>query len=244
MGIYQVAPTCPCVTLLRFVEGERSHRLAREVLDGWVNGPDAPVEATAAALARAESARAVVLVEGNSDQMALATLASRHGRDLGAEGIVIVPIGGAHAATRYLVRFGPEGAGLTVVGMCDAGEEHHFLRGLAVGGFGSSQNRIEMERLGFFVCEDDLEDELIRASGRVAIEALLDSQGDLGSFQTFRKQPAWRQEGFEAQMRRWLGAGSRRKLRYARLLVLWLDLEQMPRPLRAVLAATTGTPTR
>ena len=131
-----------------FVDGERRHRLAREVLDGCVSGPDAPVEATAAALARAESARAVVLVEGISDQMALETVASRHGRDLGAEGIVIVPIGGAHAVTRYLVRFGPEGAGLTIVGMCDAGEEHYFRRGLAAGGFGSSQNRIEMERLG------------------------------------------------------------------------------------------------
>lgn len=77
-----------------------------------------------------------------------------------------------------------------------------------------------MERLGFFVCEEDLEDELIRASDRVAIEALLDSQGDFGSFQTLRKQPAWRQEGFEAQMRRWLGAGARRKPRYAHLVSL------------------------
>ena len=238
-----MAPTCTCVRVLRFVDGERRHRLAREVLDGCVSGLDAPVEATAAALARAESARAVVLVEGISDQMALETLASRLGRDLGAEKIVIVPIGGAHAVTRYLVRFGPEGAGLTIVGMCDAGEEHYFRRGLSAGGFGSSQNRIEMERLGFFVCEEDLEDELIRASGRAAIEALLESQGDLGSFQTLRKQPAWRQEGFEAQMRRWLGAGARRKLRYSRLLVLSLHLDRMPRPLKAVLAAT-GTPTR
>jgi len=103
------------------------------------------------------------------------------------------------------------------------------------------ESPIEMERLGFFVCAEDLEDELI-ASGRVAIEALLDSQGDLFSFQTLRKQPAWQQERFEAQMRRWLGAGARRKLRYARLLVLSLHLDRMPRPLKAVLA-TTGTPT-
>ena len=225
------------------MDGEQRHRLARELLDGYVSGPDAPVEATAAALARAESARAVVLVEGISDQIALETLAGRQGRDLAAEGIVIVPIGGAHAVTRYLVRFGPKGAGLTIAGMCDAAEEHYVRRALATAGVGSAQNRIEMERLGFFVCEKDLEDELIRASGRVAIEALLDSQGDLGSFQTLRHQPAWRQEGFEAQLRRWLGAGARRKLRYARLLVLSLPLDRMPRPLTAVLAST-GTPTR
>ena len=94
-----------------------------------------------------------------------------------------------------------------------------------------------MERLGFFVCEKDLEDELIRASGREAIEALLDSQGDLGSFHILRQQPAWRLEGFDAQVRRWLGAGARRKIRYARLLVESLPLDRMPRPLLAVLSA-------
>jgi hypothetical protein len=221
------------------VDGERRRRLAREVLDGYVSGPDAPVEATAAALARSESAQVVVLVEGISDQIAVETLAGRQGRDLAAEGVVIVPIGGAHAMRRYLVRFGPEGVGLTIVGMCDSAEEHVVRRGLAAAGFGSPQSRIEMEQLGFFVCDKDLEDELIRASGRSAIQALLDSQGDLGSFQTLRQQPAWRQEGFEAQMRRWLSAGARRKLRYARLLVLSAPLDRMPRPLTAVLA--TGT---
>jgi hypothetical protein len=50
--------------------------------------------ATAAALARAESAHAVVLVERISDQLALEILASRDGRDLGPKGIVIVPMGG------------------------------------------------------------------------------------------------------------------------------------------------------
>jgi hypothetical protein len=213
--------------------------LAREVLDGWISGPDAPVEATAAALARARTARTVVLVEGISDQLALETLANRQGRDLEAEGVVIVPIGGAHAVARCLARLGQEGAGLAVVGMCDAGEEDYFRRGLVAGGFGPAQNRTEMEGLGFFVCDEDLEDELIRASGRVAIEALLASQGDLGSFQTLRQQPAWRHVGFEAQIHRWLGAGARRKLRYARLLVLSLDLNRMPRPLTAVLAAAS-----
>lgn len=218
------------------MDGERRRRLAREALDGYVSGPDAPLEATAAALVMAESARSVVLVEGISDQIALETLASRYGRDLGADGIVIVPIGGAQAASRYLLRFGPEGAGLVTAGMCDAGEERFFRRGLAAGGLGSPRNRSEMEQLGFFVCVEDLEHELIRASGRVATETLLDSQGDLGSFRTLQKQPAWRREAFEAQMHRWLRAGARRNLRYARLLVLSLDLDRMPRPLEAVLA--------
>ncbi len=69
--------------VLRFVDGERRERLAREALEGWVSGPDAPIAATAAALVNAESARVVVLVEGISDQLAVETLAGRNGRDLG-----------------------------------------------------------------------------------------------------------------------------------------------------------------
>ena len=205
---------------------------------------DAPVAATAAALARAESAQAVVLVEGISDQMALETLAGRQGRDLAAEGIVIVPIGGAHAVDPLSRPVRSRGSGPEPSPGCVTRPKRpSFGVGWRLRVSVPAQNRIEMERFGFFVCERDLEDELIRASGRVAIEALLDSQGDLGSFQTLRQQPAWRQEGFEAQMRRWLGAGARRKLRYARLLVLALPLDRMPRPLTAVLAATSS-PTR
>ena len=92
------------------VNGEQRHRLAHEILEGSIHGPDAPIKATVAALARAESARTVVLVEGISDQVALETLAGRQGRDLRSEGVVIVPIGGAHAVTRFLEQFGPYGA--------------------------------------------------------------------------------------------------------------------------------------
>ena len=67
-----------------------------------------------------------------------------------------------------------------------------------------------MERLGFFVCIDDLESELIRAVGPATVEALFESQGDLGSFRTLQKQSAWRAQRVEAQMRRFLGSGARR----------------------------------
>src|SRR5437588_12565589 len=67
--------------------------------------------------------RAVVLVEGISDKAALETLAERHGRDLEAEGVSVVPIGGAQAIRRFVDQFGPGGLGVTVAGLCDAGEE-------------------------------------------------------------------------------------------------------------------------
>jgi len=218
------------------VDIERRNQLAREALDGYLSGPDAPVEATAAAVATADSARSVILVEGISDQIALETLAGRLGRDLKAERVVVVSIGGAQAIEGHLTRFGPNGAGLALTGMCDAGEEKHFRLALTAAGLGSPRNRTDLERLGFFVCVEDLEDELIRACGREAIETLLDSQGDLGSFRTLQQQPAWRSQPFRAQMRRFLGAGARRKLRYARLLVLSSDPDRIPQPLEAVLA--------
>ena len=220
------------------MDSEERDRRTGETPAGESGGPDAPRAAAARALAAATSARSVVLVEGISDQIALDTLAVRHGRDLASERVVIVPIGGAHAIERYLVRFGPLGDDCAISGMCDAGEELFVRQSLAASGMGSTGTRAAMERLGFFVCVEDLEDELIRASGRESIEAVLDDQGDLKSFRTLQKQPAWKQQTFDAQMHRFLGAGARRKSRYARLLVDSLPLERVPRPLQAVLERT------
>jgi hypothetical protein len=183
-----------------------------------------------------DKTRAVVLVEGISDVVALETLAERHERDLDAERIAIVPIGGAHSIGRYLERFGPGGEGLKLAGLCDAGEERQFRRGLERTGFGSELSREEMEELGFYVCVEDLEDELIRALGAKSVEQILADHGDLGPFRTLQKQPAWRGQPLADQLRRFMGSGGSRKIRYARLLVEALDLAQMPRPLNGVLA--------
>ena len=210
--------------------------LARRALDGYVSGPAASTEATARALAKVDDAVSVVLVEGLSDQIALETAAVGRGRDLQVERVVIVPIGGAHAVDRFLTTFGPRGSGMRLAGLCDRGEEEIFRRGLVSAHVGSPRTRTDMEGLGFYVCVDDLEEELIRAVGVVRVEALFDSQGDLGSFRSLQSQPAWRGREPEAQMRRFLGSGSRRKLRYARLLVeAAVELDTLPRPLDALL---------
>ncbi len=180
--------------------------------------------------------RAVVLVEGTSDQIALETLAERRSRDLEAEQVAIVPIGGAQAIGGFLERFGPKGLDVRLAGLCDAGEERDFRRGLERAGLGSDLTRAQMEGLGFYVCDVDLEDELIRALGADAVEQIAEAQGDLGAFRTLQKQPAWRGRPREEQLRRWMGSGGRRKIRYARLLVEALDLTEMPRPLNLVLA--------
>ena len=177
-----------------------------------------------------------MLVEGISDQGALEALAERRGRDLAAEGVSVVPIGGAQSIGRFLSRFGPEGLDLKLAGLCDVGEEGDFRRGLERAGLGSDLTRTEMEGLGFYVCVADLEDELIRALGADAVEKVVDDQGDLGSFRTLQKQPEWRGRATEEQLRRFMGSGGRRKIRYGRLLIEALDLNQVPRPLDGVLA--------
>ena len=65
---------------------------------------------------------------------------------------------------------------------------------------------------------------------------MIEAEGDLGSFQTLQKQPAWTGRPREEQLRRFMGSGGSRKIRYARLLVGALDLDKIPRPLDQVLA--------
>jgi hypothetical protein len=180
--------------------------------------------------------RAIILVEGRSDQIAIETLATLRDRDLAADGVSVVPTGGAQAIGRYLARFGPEGSNTRVAGLCDAGEEAIVRRAVRRAGLGSPRGRADLEALGFYVCVADLEDELIRALGPDAVEAVLASHGDLGSFRIFQRQPAWRGRSVAAQLHRFMGSADRRKLRYARFLIEALDPSQVPHPLDGVLA--------
>jgi hypothetical protein len=186
--------------------------------------------------AGAFSARAVVLVEGVSDQLALEGLAARRGRALEAESVSIVSMGGAKNVGTFLDLFGSPGIDVRLAGLCDAAEEGDFQRGLERAGLGSNLTRADLERLGFYVCVADLEDELIRSLGAAAVEEVIDAEGEIGSVRTFQKQPAWRGRTREEQLRRFFGTHSGRKIRSAALLVDALDLTHVPRPLDSVLA--------
>jgi len=180
--------------------------------------------------------RGVVLVEGISDQFALEALAERRGRSLDSEGISVVPMGGAQAIARFLDQLGPRGFDVRLAGLCDAAEERDFRRALERAGLGSDLTRADLEALGFYVCVVDLEDELIRALGAASVERVVAAEGELGSFRTLQKQAAWQGRTVEEQLRRFMGSGGTRKIRYARLLVEALDLTRVPRPLDGVLA--------
>ncbi|MCK2214717.1 ATP-dependent endonuclease [Actinomadura sp. ATCC 31491] len=175
--------------------------------------------------------RTVVLVEGVSDKAAVEALAARRGRDLAAEGVTVVAMGGATNIGAYLRKYA--GSGLRLAGLCDAREEDDFRRGLERAGLAPDPD--SLEGLGFFVCDADLEDELIRALGPAAVERVIDAEGELGSFRTLQKQPGWRGRDPHDQLRRFMGSGSGRKIRYSALLVAALDPGRVPRPLDRLL---------
>ena len=178
--------------------------------------------------------RAVILVEGISDRRALEALAARRSRVLTTDGVAIVAMDGAKNIGRFLERFGPRGSGVALAGLYDVAEEPDVRRGLERAGFGSCSSRVELERLGFYACIDDLEDEFIRAVGAERVVGIVEERGGLGPFRTLRKQPEWRGRPVDQQLRRFLGNSSR-KIDYAPLLVEALDLSSTPRPLDAVL---------
>ena len=190
------------------------------------------------------SARSVVLVEGVSDQRALETLAVRRRHDLASAGVAIVAMGGSKNVRYAVDRFGPAGLDLRLAGLVDAPEEADYRRALERARLTLGPTRADLERLGFFVCEADLEDELIRALGPARVEAILEARGDLPTFRTFQRQPAQRGRAIEAQLRRFMGTKGGRKEAYAAHLVEVLDLEEMPRPLDLLLRYVTYFTTR
>jgi OLD-like protein len=195
-------------------------------------GNTKPAAYTDVRLPAMESPGSVVLVEGISDKVALESVARRRGRDLAGAGVRVVPLGGAQALGRFLNLYSPTRADIRLAGLCDAGEEGSFRRALGRAGFGLDLSRTDMERLGFFVCEADLEDELVRSLGAPVVEEILDAHGKLKSFRTYQKQPAHRARTTEEQLRGFLNNW---KIELAKPLVEALDLGRVPRPLDGVL---------
>jgi hypothetical protein len=177
--------------------------------------------------------RAAVLVEGASDREAVLQLARRVGRVLETEGVVVVAMGGATNVGAHVWRLGPAGRDVRLAGLYDRAEARHFDRALR--GAGVLHSDEQLADAGFFECDADLEDELIRAMGTAAMLRFLETQGDLGSFRIFQNQPAQRRRSIDRQLRRFIGTRGGRKVRYAPALVAEIEMAMMPDPLRRLL---------
>lgn len=197
----------------------------QDAVIAWAaGGPGDPARELAARL----GVRTVVLLEGPSDAAAVDALAAARGRDLAAEGVCVLPMGGAMSVGRFARLLGTPGLGLRLTGLCDEAERRYYARGLEQ----ASANQQE-----FFVCAADLEDELIRALGVTRVTEIVREEGDRRALQTFLRQPAQQGRTSQQQLRRFLGTKKGRKIHYGRVLVEALDPTRTPAPLDALLAS-------
>ncbi len=197
----------------------------REAATAWAAGGSGD---PARELATRLSVRAVVLLEGPSDAAAVSTLAANRGRDLAAEGVCVLSMGGAMNVGRFASLLGPPGLGLRLTGLCDEAERPYYARGL---------ERADAAEQQFFVCSADLEDELIRALGVTRVRELVRAEGDLRALQTFLRQPAQQDRAPQQQLRRFLGTKKGRKIHYGRVLVEALAPDHIPAPLDDLLTS-------
>lgn len=216
---------------------DRNKRVAltRAALSGYSSGPDATQQARARAMQSLAESSVVILVEGVSDQIAVETLAIRHCLDLQGAGVTVLPAGGASEMVKLAIAVMNDASrSPRLMCLCDVAEEPAVRGGVqraVVGGFGPGPET----GVRFFVCDQDLEEELIRASGVDNVIAIIESQGDLRSLQKLQLQQAWRDRPVDQQLRRFMGSGARRKLRYARLLAGSIDIDRTPPPLAGLL---------
>ncbi|MFD5553214.1 TOPRIM nucleotidyl transferase/hydrolase domain-containing protein [Streptomyces sp. NPDC127068] len=196
----------------------------RDAVTAWAaGGPGDPARELAARL----TVRTAVLLEGPSDVAAVNALAGRRGRDLAAEGVCVLSIGGAMSVGRYAQLLGPPGLGLRLAGLCDEAERPYYARGFA---------RAGVRPQDFFVCAADLEDELIRVLGVARVAELVRAEGELRALRTFLQQPAQRDRTPQQQFRRFFGTKKGRKIHYGRVLVEALEPDRVPAPLDQLLA--------
>ena len=164
----------------------------------------------------------IVLVEGESDAVAVRTLAWR----LGLPEPRVLPVGGSKGARRAAEDLD----GQRLLGLVDAAERRDFERVLQT----------------VFVCDPDLEAEFIRALGIEGVEAVIAGQGELESFRRLQAQPYQREQPVERQLARFFGGRSGNKVRYAQLLAEAVPLPSIPTPLVALLDSlcAPGPPVR
>lgn len=180
----------------------------------------------------------IVLVEGESDRLAVEALAARLGVDLASRRIRLIPMDGITNLRHHLAALTADPADSPagrVLGLFDRAEIEEVRR--FVDGAGPAWSAADLETLGFYACDPDLEGELIRALGGQRVEELLDEHGELGRFRTFQRQPAQRERPLEAQLRRFMGTHSGRKARFAPIFVRSLEVSRIPAGLGGLVTA-------
>ena len=128
---------------------------------------------------------------------------------------------------------------LRIGGLYDAAEERFVIKGLDRVGLRPEAATTPLSAHGFFRCDRDLEDELIRALGVDAVTELIAAEGELRSLERLQGQPAQRDRSTAQQLHRFFGSKGGRKEYYGRRLAEAVPLDQVPAPLRDLLRWAT-----
>ncbi len=202
-------------------------------------GADRPSEPARARPRVTSHPSVVVLVEGRSDVAAVAVLCAARGLDPDAGSFALVDMGGVTNVGHHLARLRTAPGRPQVLGLCDAPEERFVVRALERQGV-VIDDRDDLARAGFVVCDRDLEDELIRALGPARVESVVERLGQLEQLRAFQRQPQWRGRDPHDQLRRFAGTASGRKAVFARALAEELTPADTPAPLARLLDALTA----
>lgn len=215
-------------------------RLKREAADVEARRATGVTDAEAANLARyttpetAEAffSRTVVFVEGPSDYLAVREAARRSGVDLDARGVAIVSLQGAGLLAIYLKLLGPNGLDLKLLGLCDLDAEADWQTKLTAAGVPVA-DRATMNASGFYVCDTDLEDELVRALGDAEVQAILTQENEAANFAAFASDPARQGLSLSEQL---VAFARKRKVRWSPRLAAGLTAATAPPPISDLLS--------
>ena len=119
----------------------------------------------------------IILVEGESDRVAVEILGAR----LGLVTPPVLAIGGSKGARRTADEHAQE----RLLGLVDMAQRHDFERVLDT----------------VFICDPDLEAEFVRALGVRGVESVIEGQRELESFRRLQLQPAQRSQSPEQPAR-------------------------------------------
>lgn len=180
----------------------------------------------------------LVLLEGPSDVAALEAVLAAREPELRGAAYRLVEMGGVTNTAAHLRRALRDRGGREaprVLGLCDAREAWVVVRALRGTGV-RVDDEAELAAHGFFVCDRDLEDELVRALGVQRCLELLEAEGLAHRFRAFSAQRAWADRPVEERLRRFSGIASGRKIRLARAMAAALPPEEVPDPIARLVA--------
>lgn len=186
----------------------------------------------------------LVLLEGPSDVAAvtglLAHRAGEVGSGPGAPAYSLVDLGGVTNVGAHLQRATALSPVPRLLGLCDRGESRVVVAALRRIGRDVSEPE-DLPGEGFFVCDRDLEEELIRALGPDGCLDLLEEVGLGARFAAFSRQRAWAGRPLSQRLHRFSGTTAGRKIMLAGAMAAALGPERAPGPLAALIDALQGS---